>query len=302
MPSDSITLDYQRRFNRVVDHILEHLPERLTLARLAAVACFSPFHFHRLFQALMGESVKEFITRVRLERALVLCQANPQRSLKEVALSCGFGSAAVFSRTCRRVYGAAPSEVRQPDFLRSRKRQRGEDLPAPSHYYLRDFPADGSVVTVSVEEFPEIEFAYLRVTNSYAGTGVAEAYARMLAWTREVGLHAGNARLIGMSQDHPEITPLAKCRYDLGVTLPPGLEPPADFSRRRLPAAKFAVSRCQGDLQVVERTVHYIYKVWLPRSRWQPANLPGMEVFRVWVTSGENPVYDLDCCVPVERI
>jgi AraC family transcriptional regulator len=54
-------LEYQHRVNRVVDYIQEHRTEELSLDVLAQVAAFSPFHFHRIFKAVTGENVKEFI-------------------------------------------------------------------------------------------------------------------------------------------------------------------------------------------------------------------------------------------------
>ena len=62
--------DYAARVNRAVDHVLLHLDEPLRLEDLAAVAGFSQFHFHRIFRALMGETLARFVKRVRLERAL----------------------------------------------------------------------------------------------------------------------------------------------------------------------------------------------------------------------------------------
>jgi AraC family transcriptional regulator len=61
--------EYLARIHRVTDYIERHLEERLTLERLAAVANFSPFHFHRVFTACVGESLYRFIHRLRLEKA-----------------------------------------------------------------------------------------------------------------------------------------------------------------------------------------------------------------------------------------
>jgi AraC family transcriptional regulator len=41
-------LDYVHRVNRAIDHITRHLAEPLPLDEVARVACFSPYHFHRI--------------------------------------------------------------------------------------------------------------------------------------------------------------------------------------------------------------------------------------------------------------
>jgi AraC family transcriptional regulator len=61
--------DYQRRVNAVIDYIEEHIDEKLTLDLLAGIACFSEFHFHRVFKTVINESLNDYVRRVRLEKA-----------------------------------------------------------------------------------------------------------------------------------------------------------------------------------------------------------------------------------------
>ena len=68
--SSSLTLqDYKQRMLRVLVYIQDHLDEPIELADLATIACFSPYHFHRIFRGMLGEPVKEHIRRLRLESA-----------------------------------------------------------------------------------------------------------------------------------------------------------------------------------------------------------------------------------------
>src|SRR3954464_13058899 len=89
--------DYVDRVNRAIDYIADHLDAPLKLDDVARVACFSPFHFHRIFQALVGETVHDFVKRTRLERALYLMAHDAGRSLTDVALACGFSGSSDFS-------------------------------------------------------------------------------------------------------------------------------------------------------------------------------------------------------------
>ena len=95
--------EYVVRVNRAIDHILRNLDERLRLDDVAHVACFSPYHFHRIFRALMGETLNAFIKRVRLERAVYLLSFRDGSSLTDIALACGFSSSSDFSRSFRRM-------------------------------------------------------------------------------------------------------------------------------------------------------------------------------------------------------
>src|SRR5215471_13664915 len=100
---------YYERVNRVLDYIGEHLDDNLSLARLSAISCFSPFHFHRIFQAVTGETLNSHVRRVRLERAAALMKASLRKRITDVALESGFGGTAEFSRAFRNHFGHAAS-------------------------------------------------------------------------------------------------------------------------------------------------------------------------------------------------
>ena len=90
--------EYIARVNRVIDHIEQNLASSLPLAHLAEVACFSPFHFHRIFKALTGETLTAFVQRLRIERAASMLVSEPETPVTHIALDCGFASSASFAR------------------------------------------------------------------------------------------------------------------------------------------------------------------------------------------------------------
>jgi AraC family transcriptional regulator len=91
-------VEYEKRVNRVIDHIRRHLGDELSVASLARVAAFSPFHFPRVFTAITGETLFGFIQRLRIEKAAGVLKSRPDQSVLEVALDHGFSSAATFAR------------------------------------------------------------------------------------------------------------------------------------------------------------------------------------------------------------
>ena len=84
--SQDTSLDYVQRVNRAIDYILHNLEHPLKLEVVAKAACFSPFHFHRIFRSLLGETLSQFVKRLRLERALSMLSRGSRRSLTDIAL------------------------------------------------------------------------------------------------------------------------------------------------------------------------------------------------------------------------
>jgi AraC family transcriptional regulator len=100
--------EYVCRVYRVLDHIRAHRQDELSLEKLAAVANFSPFHFHRVFKSIVGETLGELIQRTRLESAATMLVARPHLDVLEVALDNGFNSA---SRLRPPVWRMAPANL-----------------------------------------------------------------------------------------------------------------------------------------------------------------------------------------------
>jgi AraC family transcriptional regulator len=93
-----------------------HLP--LSLADIAASAGLSPYHFTRVFRAATGVPRYRFLTRMRIDVARCRLADGGDRSITEVASSCGFGSASQFSTAFRRETGMAPRAFRRSVGLR----------------------------------------------------------------------------------------------------------------------------------------------------------------------------------------
>src|SRR5580693_3567572 len=104
--------DYLLAISDVLAHVQAHLDEDLTPRRLARVACFSEHHFHRIFRAVVGESVMDHVRRLRLERAAFQLKTS-RRSVGAVALDAGYGAQEAFTRIFQAYFGLAPRIFRQ---------------------------------------------------------------------------------------------------------------------------------------------------------------------------------------------
>lgn len=100
-----------RRIQPAVALAAKEAPEQ-TLAGLASEVGQSLFHAHRTLSKALGETPKEYMLRLRLDRAAGLLVSGNDTIL-EIALGCGFESHEVFLRAFRRRFGCTPSAYRK---------------------------------------------------------------------------------------------------------------------------------------------------------------------------------------------
>ncbi|MFC1574326.1 helix-turn-helix domain-containing protein [Candidatus Latescibacterota bacterium] len=79
--------EYQSRINRVMDYIDAEIDGDLSLKNLSAIAHFSPYHFHRIFHAMTGETLSRYIQRIRIEKAASLLVINPKKTITGISSS-----------------------------------------------------------------------------------------------------------------------------------------------------------------------------------------------------------------------
>src|SRR5512133_2046982 len=102
--------NYMNRVEKAIQFMASHLSEEVNLEAAANEAGFSPFHFHRIFTGITGETPQNFLTRLRMERAANILVKSPAISITEIAFTCGYGSASAFARSFKRYYGFPASD------------------------------------------------------------------------------------------------------------------------------------------------------------------------------------------------
>lgn len=285
-------IELDDRVRRVQDHVRQNLHAELGLEALARVAGVSRFHFARVFQAHTGETLNRFVRRARLERAATLMRARPERSLVDVALDAGFGSASDFSRVFRQHFGIAPSAWDRVARLAPTLDGYEDGLAAAR--------ATCPPLSPVVREHPGCRLAYVRVATPFLDAELLDAgYRTLLHFFTERGVDPAQRPLLGMSWDQPETTPLEKVRFDLAIPLPDGLRAEGPVSELTLPPIRSVDLRVDGTLAHVALAWEHLYEVWLPRSGEAPADLPGMKRFRRRPEALGWFRVDLDCCIPL---
>jgi len=295
-------VDYVQSVNRAIDHVTRNLDGSLHLDEIARAAGFSPFHFHRVFKSLTGETLGNFVKRQRLERALYLMSHAPGRSLTEIALECGFSSSSDFSRSFKQRFGTPPSAFDLASFRDSRREEFNISQSAEDGglRFARLPPGenpDGFEVTL--QDLPPRTVAYVRVLDPYSSMdAVTQAYERLMAWASARGL--ADRQWLGYQWEDPEIVALKDCRYDVAVEVD-DVRPEGEIGRFRFPAMRVAEVRIRGDVQLELRALDWLFGTWLPRSGYVPDDQPAFEswIGRPFAHGSEH--FEIACQLPVQR-
>ncbi len=278
--------------HRVLEHVDRHIDEQLELDALARVANFSPFHFHRLFTAWMGETLGDYVRRRRLEMAAQRMAAQPRLPVLEVALAVGFGSTEAFARAFKARFGATPSAWRQAQ-VRNRDQLKGNlDQAWPSR------AGDHGRMKVKIIDRQPTTIAYLRHTGPY-GNDISQFWMNQVApWMQTNGLF-GKPRY-GISHDDPGVTEAEKLRYDAAVEVPDDFVGAGHHQKTVLPGGRYAMAKFKGTDREVGEAWAWLIREWLPDSGMQLDSRPAFEYYPVTAQyDAKTGEFECDICIPV---
>lgn len=272
----SITLqDYKRRILQVLRHVQENLDNPLSLEELAARACFSPYHFHRIFKGMVGESVKEYVRRLRLERAAGELRYG-SASVIDIALAAGYESHEAFTRSFKEIFGAAPTQFRR---IRREQIASASGEHASPAKVIRHFRVakGGETMHVELQQLKPMRVAYLRHIGPY--NAVMATWDRLLTIMGKDGYLGGCPMMLGICHDDPEITPPSKIRYDACIEVDDEFQAHQGIEVQVVEGGEYARTTHTGPYNNLGKTYMEFLGQWLPRSGRELRDAPCFEVY-----------------------
>ena len=256
---------YQERILKVAVYIQNNLDRELSLEELAQVAFFSPYHFHRIFSAYIGEPVKNYLRRLRLERALRDLTLT-DLSLVRISERAGYDSQQSFQRAFKEMYG------RTPKSLRSQSKKNWETW--------QNTTKSSKALHVDIKTIDPIKVAFVRHIGPY--DNLLQTWFQLVG---QVGLEyvlAEKTLKISIAHDSHEITPAEKLRYDACVTIDglANIKPTGKVGIQTLQGGKYAVITHRGPIDMIESTYQFLFGKWLPQSGHEPADAPNFLIHR----------------------
>lgn len=256
---------YERAVQTAIEYIAGHLDDALELEALARVACLSPFHFHRVFRGMVGETPLELTRRLRLERAASRLK-DRQQAITEIAFDAGYETHEAFTRAFRAWYSTSPSG------FRLRKYPRIELASACGIHFSANgvIPAfiardsGGQAMDVDITQMPELRVGAVRHVGPY--NQIPKAFERLGAIAGPAGLLRQAGSMVAIYHDDPETTPQDQLRSDAALVVPEGVKLPEGLVEQHIAAGRYARTLHVGPYEQLGDAWARFLGEWIPGS------------------------------------
>lgn len=280
---------YSDRIDRVIQYIEDSLPGKISLSEVASISHFSPYHFHRVFTGIVGETVNDYIARRRLECAVNRLIFKTDLSITEVAFSSGFSSSANFSKAVKLHFGFSPSEIRNPEKIKNSKigkifSKYGKEF-SPFDLYptritndvINEFNRKDTTMDITVRELECQRVCTLPSAGGYELDAIYQAWDKLIDWATNNGIKPEAQQRFSFAYDNPTVTPIDKCRYSAAIVIGNTVQVNSPFSVSEIPKGKYAVLYFKGNPEDAINAQLGIYSDWLPNSGFEPDDFPMLE-------------------------
>lgn len=303
VPESTIEADYIKRINQVFAYIQTHLSEELSLQKLAQIAHFSPFHFHRIFKTIVGETLKDYIGRQRLEGAAIELMYREEVNIGALSHDYGFSSNAVFTRAFNRLFGMSPSAYRSKHFIDSKKGKRlsKESKAVPDYQkYVRSInhlkhwrDMNGNI---EVKQMPQMDVAYITCMGV---DGMEQSFERLMQWARPKGLlDSENVKMATIYYDSFKTTEPSKVRMNACLVLEEPVEVAGEIGKTQINAEKCIVGRFELGVNEFEKAWTGMF-LWMKEQGYSISESNPYEVYYNDYHEHPEKKFILDLCIPV---
>ncbi|WP_243791652.1 AraC family transcriptional regulator [Saccharopolyspora gloriosae] len=282
------------QLNEALEHIERHLDQTVEAAELARIAATSEYHFRRMFSALSGMPLSEYIRRRRLTIAGAEVLEG-KRTLLDIAVRYGYGSGEGFARAFRAVHGVGPGEARRDGAsLNSQQRISFRlTVEGSGNMRYRTVERDEFFVVGKKARIPLVHLGMNpAIVEHIRGIGQDELRRiEALSDQEPAGIIAVTDNADDSREEGTELD------YYHGVVA--GKAGPDDLDSLRVPAGTWAVFESSGPMpHSIQYLWRDVYTEWFPSNPYQ--SRPGPQLLRT-VLSEDGEHADAELWIAVER-
>lgn len=256
---------YHQKLNRVLEYIHDHLDEKIEVKTLADISHFSPFHFHRIARALLGEPIGAYINRVRLETAAKMVRYS-KLSMEEIGYQIGYGTPSSLTKAFKQHFGITPSAYRKSKTLNLNIANLMEATSL-------------NIKKPKILNVEDKNCIYVTLKGAYQKLDYPAAWATLWGEVKSQKLFTAGIEHLGLPFDDPKVTEEGNIRYDACLIIHKEAKPAGKVGVKTINGGKFAVFHYQGSYANFERVYNHIFNTWLLESDHELRDEPVREKY-----------------------
>lgn len=297
--------EYKKRIVKTIQYIDNHIDSDLSLEKVSEVSAYSPFHFHRIFKLVTGETLQNYIIRKKIEKSALHLALHKNMEIKNIYWDLGFSNHSVFCKTFKKHYGLAPTEFRK-------------SAPEKFHKILQTHRKNGQIDTVfsqyicnienllnwtnmnlkiEVKEMPEMNLA------SVMSLGIANvelSFNVLIDWAVKKNLFPReNVKMIAVYHDSCKITPLDKVRIHASMLLDEKLkQQEGEVFAETLEGGKYIVGSGEVTLDDFEQCWVSLF-LWMNENNYTTRRNFPYEIYHSNFKDHPEGKMIVDFCIPI---
>ncbi|MEI4831513.1 AraC family transcriptional regulator [Bacillus sp. FJAT-53711] len=296
---------YEMQIQKVIDSIEEDVMEKQTLANLARIAGFSEFHFHRVFQALVGDSVMEYVRKRRLARAAYQL-SHTEGKILDIALEHGFQSHETFTRAFKKLFHMTPSAYRKQE-IRTPLYSKVNVMQRKFNPYL-----GGIKMEFRIETKPAFQvIGYEMKTTGKDGKNLTDIPAMWQHYLQNNlsenipnRKHTNEFVELGMCTDFNLET--GEITYIIGMEVTSFDGVSSELTCRTFPEATYAVFTTpkvpeEEMVPSIQQTWNAIFTEWFPHSGYEHSGVVEFELYDERSHADKQDLVQLEIWLPVQK-
>jgi AraC family transcriptional regulator len=304
MSSSKIAKENIARLNTAIAYIEENLSEKLTLEIIAKKAYFSSFHFHRLFSVVTSETLNNFITRKRIEKAASYLLHQKSKSITEISEHVGFTNLSSFSRAFVKFYGITPTKLKKESPEKFSKickteSKNGQIEISFEQYICNINNALNWLKMNSKTEVKQIEKLHLAyISHKGKMEAISGVFDRLVKWAAPKGLMNEKTRMVTIYHDSPKITDPNNLRMSACIILNKPIKVDGEVSLKTIKTTKCSVSRVEITPFEFQQAWESSF-VWMVENGYKKSEIDPFEIY--YNNAAEHPEnkFIVDLCIPV---
>ncbi|MCX8522623.1 AraC family transcriptional regulator [Chryseobacterium formosus] len=290
---------------KIIQYIDNNLDTELSLERVSEIAAYSPFHFHRIFKLIVGETLQNYIFRKRIEKSAFYLSLRKNLSVKDIYLNLGFSSHSDFNKVFKKYYGKSPSEFRKlsPEKFHtiSQIHRKNGQVDTVFDQYICNIENLLNWTTMNLKiKVMQLQEMNLAAVMSLGIANVESSFNVLIDWAKKKQLFPReNLKMISVYHDSFKVTAADKVRIHACMLLDEKLEKQeGEVFPETVEAGKFIIGSGEVTLADFEQSWVSLF-LWMKENGYSTRKAFPFEIYHSNFKEHPEGKVLVDFCIPI---